>query len=126
LVKDKLLDLQSPRAVLNITNSMRIARFKDPKILQTSCFVYKMLTSFDVEEPPHVSTLYGVSDLLQVLTFYNVPRYDMYESFVKQMNLVMNNVDSLDRESHIKLKFCLTRFLRYQMLFPGIPGQKLA
>ena len=44
---------------------MKIAKFKDPKILSTSGFVYKMLTNFDVESPPHVNTLYGVSEILQ-------------------------------------------------------------
>jgi len=69
---------------------MRVARFRDPKILQTACFVFKMLTSFDHETPPHVSTMYDVSEFLQVLSFFNQPKYDMYEAFVKQMDLIMS------------------------------------
>ena len=39
----------------------------------------------------------------------------------------MDQVSSItDKSSHVKLKFTLVRFLRYQMLFPGVPGQKLA
>jgi len=30
-----------------------------------------MLTGFDVESPPHIANMYGVSELLQVLAFYN-------------------------------------------------------
>ena len=92
-MNQKISDIQSPKANHSIVNSMRVARYRDPKILQTACFVFKMLTSFDHESPPHVSTLYDVSELMQVLSFFNQPKYDLYENFVKQMDLAIQNVD---------------------------------
>jgi len=69
-VKQKVLDIQSPKSVLSIANSMRVSRYKDPKVLNQSCFVYKMLTGFDLDSVPNIHTLYEVSELLQVLAFF--------------------------------------------------------
>jgi hypothetical protein len=81
-VQEKILDIQSPKAISNVTNSMKLARYRNPKILQSSCFVYKMLTSCDLEDPPSVQTLYEMSDILQVLSFFNIQNADFYSSFL--------------------------------------------
>lgn len=51
LAKEKIMDIQAPKALFNITNSMRVARYRDAKIVNQACFVYKMLSGCDVEEP---------------------------------------------------------------------------
>lgn len=86
LVKEKLLHLEAPKAILNIAKTMRVARYREPKVLQQACFVYKMLTSCDQEDPVHIKTLYETSELISSLSYFNLDKPEFYQSFVKQVS----------------------------------------
>jgi hypothetical protein len=74
---------------------MRLARFRDPKIIQQACFVLKMLTSYDQEDPVQVKTLYEMSELLATLTYFNIDRPDFMTSIVKQTLKLFKSNDPL-------------------------------
>jgi hypothetical protein len=59
-----------------------MSRFKDSKLMQQLAFAYKMLTNFDIENPPKIQTIYDVSEMIQCFTYFNYSVPEMYQDFV--------------------------------------------
>ena len=45
-----------------------------------------MMTSFDLEEPIKVQTLYDVSEIIQCLAYFNVDKLELYTDFVTKLS----------------------------------------
>ena len=81
-VRGKVLDIESPKALVQIGRALRAARWRDSKLLSQACFVYKMITGFDTQPQPKL--LFEASELLSALSFFNQPKPDLYKALLSQ------------------------------------------
>ena len=75
-VKTKIMDLDSTKAVLQVIQALRNARFTEKDLLKKACLTYKILTAYDQMKEPfmgeNVKRWAELSDILNVLTFFDV------------------------------------------------------
>jgi hypothetical protein len=50
--------------------------------MQQLAFAYKMLTNYDIEDPPKIQTIYDVSEMIQCFSYFNFAVPEMNQDFV--------------------------------------------